>query len=246
MDFSGVPREQILGRVLRFPLRLLPKEMVVPILQGPNRGLRWIVGSGTHGCWLGSYEALKQRRIAEVIRQGDVFYDLGANVGFYTLLASRLVGPWGVVVAFEPLPRNIIFLRRHVELNQCGNIKIFEVAVTRCAGTKRFEPGPDPSSGRLWERGAIEVRTLALDDAVTNRVIPQPNVMKIDIEGGEVLALEGAKRILAESKPTIFLSTHGPDVRAKCIELLKNIGYDVDSLDGRTLGEADEIVARAI
>ena len=113
--------ETRLGRLLRLPLRLLPAGAVVPILSGPLRGRRWVVGAGPHGYWLGTYEADKQRLLQTLLREGDCFFDVGANVGFFTLLASALVGRSGRVVAFEPLPQNLAFLRRHLLLNRPHN-----------------------------------------------------------------------------------------------------------------------------
>lgn len=118
MNLSGIPRRSVLGRVLRAPLRLIPPGTVLPVLQGRLRGARWIVGAGTHGCWLGSYEYGKRRLFERLVRPGQVVWDVGANAGFYTLLASRLVGSTGSVVAIEPLPRNLSYLRRHLELNR--------------------------------------------------------------------------------------------------------------------------------
>ena len=120
MNFSAVPYHSWLGRVLRFPLRLLPPETIVPILQGRLRGKRWIVGSGNHGCWLGSYEYEKRRAFEQTISAGNIVFDVGAHVGFYTLLASTLVGPTGRVVAFEPAPRNLRYLKEHLRLNRFG------------------------------------------------------------------------------------------------------------------------------
>lgn len=112
----------------------------MPILQGPLRGKRWIVSSSTAGCWLGSYELDKQRRFATTLRPGHVVYDLGANAGFYTLLASKLVGRSGHVVAFEPLPENLAALRRHLELNGVDNVTVMDAAVWSSGGTVRFTP----------------------------------------------------------------------------------------------------------
>jgi len=81
---------------------VIPRSVRVPILQGPLRGKCWIVGSATHGCWLGSYEAVKQSAFAASVKAGGVTYDVGANVGFYTLLASALAGPRGHVFASSP------------------------------------------------------------------------------------------------------------------------------------------------
>src|SRR6267143_3626666 len=88
MDLSSIPFTSPVGKLLRLPLRLLPKQAVVPVLQGELRGTRWIVGSSTHGCWLGTYEHENQRLFASLVLASGLVYDLGANVGFYTLLAA--------------------------------------------------------------------------------------------------------------------------------------------------------------
>src|SRR5579862_7724955 len=106
-NLSGISRKSWLGKLLRAPLRLIPRSAVLPILQGPLRGKKWVVGSGNHGCWLGSYEHDKQSLFQKTVRTGDIVYDVGANAGFYSLLASVLVGEKGQVYAFEPLPANL-------------------------------------------------------------------------------------------------------------------------------------------
>src|SRR5882757_5029521 len=89
-----------LGRLLRLPLKLIPASAILPIMQGPGRGLKWIVGSYNHGCWLGSYEFEKQVIIPKIVRPGDVVCDIGAHVGYFTIIFARLVGPAGAVYAF--------------------------------------------------------------------------------------------------------------------------------------------------
>ena len=81
--------------------------MQIPIFQGKLRGKKWIVGSGEHGYWLGSYEMDKRLAFEKEILPDSVIYDIGANVGFYSLLAAEMTGEKGHVYAFEPLPRNI-------------------------------------------------------------------------------------------------------------------------------------------
>ncbi len=128
MNFSAISNETLLGRMLRLPFRLIPTNAQMRILQGHLRGKKWIAGSGNHGYWLGSYEYQKQKIFSEEIRPGDVVYDLGANVGFYSLLASFLVGPKGRVYSFEPLPSNLEFLRNHLALNKVSNCVVYGVA----------------------------------------------------------------------------------------------------------------------
>ena len=79
MNFSNTTA---LGKLVRLPLRLVPRTAVVPVLSGPLRGARWIVGAATHGSWLGTYEAAKQLLIERALKPGSVFYDVGANAGF--------------------------------------------------------------------------------------------------------------------------------------------------------------------
>ena len=103
---NGNGADTLMQRLLRYPLRLIPRETVVPIIRGPLRGRKWIVGSFLHRCWLGSYEIEFQKALAKEIKRGGVFYDVGANVGFYSLLASKLIFP-GRIYAFEPMTANI-------------------------------------------------------------------------------------------------------------------------------------------
>ena len=84
----------ILGRIVLLPLRLIPREAVVPILRGRLRGKKWIAGSSNHGWWLGTYETRMRLLMERTIAEHSVVFDVGAHV-FYTLLASVLVGPEG-------------------------------------------------------------------------------------------------------------------------------------------------------
>lgn len=233
----------MLGRILRAPLALIPKTAVVPVLQGPLTGKRWIVGSATHGAWLGTYEYQKQRLFARSIQPGMVVFDLGANVGFYTLIAATRVGEKGKVFAFEPLPRNLGFLRGHLHYNRIQNVEIVEAAVSNSTGEAMFEEQVHASMGRLGPSGRLQVRTVTLDELVDHG-LPPPDVMKIDIEGGEFPALEGSRRILTDRRPTIFLATHGPRAHADCCTLLTAMGYAISGVDGGAPDQTDELVAR--
>jgi FkbM family methyltransferase len=245
MNFSGVSDKTFIGKALRFPLRLFPSGTQMPILQGPLHGKRWIIGSSNHGCWLGSYEYSKQKAFSAAIKRGDVVYDLGANVGFYSLLASVLVGPEGQVFSFEPVPKNLTFLRRHLELNRVRNCSVRDVAVSCSDGTSKFDLGRNSSMGHLTcdSQNALSVRTVALDNLIASGQVPPPNVIKCDIEGGEYDALRGASEILSKHSPMIFLATHGPEVHDRCCRLLTNLHYQLTPLDDLPLSLTCEVLA---
>ena len=244
LDFSSIAVGSRLGRALRAPLKLIPEGTVVRVVQGPLRGARWIVGSSTAGCWLGSYELSKVRSFASTIRPGMTVFDIGAHVGYYSLIASRLVGTSGHVVAFEPAPRNLRYLRRHLSLNRVSNVTVLEVAVSDRAGFGRFDVGAESSLGRLDPAGTLDVRTTALDELVTGGFVPSPQVVKLDIEGGESDALTGAAAILREARPSIFLATHGTRVHDACLSMLRRSGYSVQALDHGDPTSSDELIAR--
>src|SRR5437764_415668 len=117
-----------LASLVRLPLQLMPRSKVVRIRSRELRGWRWIAGSSTNGCWLGTYERQVQQLFRERLHPGDTVFDIGANVGFFTLLASKLV-EGGHVYAFEPLPRNLYYLERHIRLNDVTNVSVEALAI---------------------------------------------------------------------------------------------------------------------
>lgn len=227
-----------IANAVRLPLRLVPQNAVVRIRSGELRGWRWIAGSAPHGCWIGSYERHNQGLFRERVHPGAVVLDIGANVGFFTLLASKLAGPSGHVHAFEPLPRNLYYLEQHIRLNEASNITVHSLAVTSSTGTARFGDGENTSQGRLSNAGEIQVLTTSLDDLLANGRIPRPDFIKIDIEGAEGEALRGATRLLSGSPLTVVLSTHGYEQHELCWGILKNAGFKLDLLrDGTADGD---------
>ena len=212
-------------------------------MQGPLRGKKWTVGSGSHGCWLGSYEYHKQRALQHELEIGDVVYDIGANVGFYSLLASVLVGESGHVFSFEPFPDNLRELKRHLELNRVRNCTVIEAAVSSVDGEAYFDPSGDRCTGHLAATGILRVRTLTLDRLIQEEGMRPPSLIKIDIEGSEYECLRGATGVIQKFRPVIFLATHGQKVHDACLELLAKWNYQLKSLDVRPVEMTDELVA---
>jgi FkbM family methyltransferase len=188
---------------------------------------------------LGSYEYEKQKLFEKVIKKGSVVLDIGAHVGYYSLLAAVLVGRDGLVYAFEPIPRNLNFLKRHSEMNKFNNIKILDIAVSDHQGMIHFEEGSHSTMGHISSSGKIQVATNSLDNLVSQKTIIAPDFIKIDVEGAELSVLQGGKELLVEKQPTIFLATHGPDIHRQCCDFLASLGYTLSLIGNYD----DEILA---
>jgi FkbM family methyltransferase len=230
-----------IGKLFRLPLKLIPAKTVLPILQGKLKGKKWIKGSSINGCWLGTYEFDKQILFEKYAKPGMVVYDIGANAGFYTLLSAVLVGSTGKVFAFEPVPQNIFYIKKHLVLNKITNAVVVEKAVSDKISKLKFDLSSNPSMGHLSEEGNILVETISLDE-FAKEGNPLPDLIKIDIEGAEFDALKGAKEILKTKKPIIFLATHGDDIKKNCLKLLKEMNYTIEIIGNMDLESADEFV----
>jgi FkbM family methyltransferase len=217
----------LVRRLVRLPLRCLPRQAVVPIVSGRLRGKRWVVGAGQHGYWAGIYEADKQRQLERLVRRGDCVFDVGANAGFFTLLASELVGPAGRVVAFEPLPRNLAYLQRHLRMNRAANVRLCAAAVGDTCGTALFHVHGHHSMGALSPTGTLPVAVVTLDGFIREEKLSPPHVIKIDVEGAEAAVLQGARDTLTRHRPYILLSGHGTAQQQLCAAILAELGYEL-------------------
>ncbi len=246
LNFSNISAQSFTGRALRGMLQGVSRNAVTRILQGPLLGARWIVGASTHGCWLGTYESAKQKAFRSLVQKGSVVFDIGANVGIYTLLASRQAGPGGRVFAIEPLERNVSYLRRHVELNRANNVEIIQVAISNHEGVGAFEANGNPHLGHLSTQGQVSVGVVTLDRLASERKDWPPGILKIDVEGGEADLLEGAVETLRRHRPIIFMATHGPELHRVCCSRLEALGYRLESITDKALEDTDELLAKPI
>ncbi len=245
---TRLPHDSLLGSLVRAPLKLIPRDRVMTVRGGLNKGASWVAGAGIHGCWLGTYESDKQELVARLVTPGMTVWDVGANAGFYTLAFSRLTGALGRVYAFEPLPENAYNLLTHLRLNDIRNVTLVEAAVGAAEGTVGFAVAASNSMGRVSAGTSdLVVPCLTLDSFVEQHPDSAPDLLKIDIEGGESALLEGGARFLSRNTPPIVLSLHGADQQQRCGELLNSFGYAAFGLDGTALDRgatSHEILAR--
>jgi FkbM family methyltransferase len=157
------------------------------------------------------YEPEVAGLIMNVLRPGDAVIDVGANCGFFSVLAARLVGSSGQVVAIEPSPACLARLRNNVALNGLANVTVVDRAATAYSGEAQFYLNSDNRGGSgLWNVGdfpgnpksrenpiAVSVRATTVDDELRQRGLAIPKLIKIDAEGAEQRVLQGAKGHLA-------------------------------------------------
>jgi FkbM family methyltransferase len=153
------------------------------------------------------YEPHLTRAISSVLPPGSRFLDIGANVGWFALLAASLVGPSGVVVAVEAHPVNADVLSRSRTLNGLENILVLPVAASDRVGTVQLQSAGGSNAAIVADDGTRAagdhfVTAVPLDDL--RDLIGPVDVMKVDTEGAEYLALRGASQLVAAHRPEIF------------------------------------------
>jgi FkbM family methyltransferase len=185
----------------------------------------------------GAHEKLETGLLRERLHSGMRTIDVGANIGYYALLESTLVGPAGTVYALEPFPRNYDLLVRNVRLNRFeSRIHVYKVAAGNKNGKTRMYLGPSDNMHCLMHydrtdtfNDYIEVEAVTLDTFLGGR--PPVDFLRMDLEGFECQVLDGMKGYLQKTRPDLFFEVHpvgdvDPDPRyTPYIEMLLELGY---------------------
>ena len=187
--------------------------------------------------WLGTYEVDLQVAIREFVSPGMVVYDVGANIGYISPLLAKTVGSDGRVICFEAHPTNLARLKNNIELNNLDNrITIIQGAVAGDTQPVSFLIHESTSMGKVAGSSGrqeehyhekITVPGITLDYFVFEQGNPAPNAIKMDIEGGEVMAIQGMQRILNEIHPLLLIELHGEEAAKGVGEILSAAGYQL-------------------
>lgn len=202
------------------------------IMHGVGKGLRFNVANSHSGFLLGSHEMEVQSIFATFLKPGMVYYDVGANVGFFSMIAARLVGPEGRVFCFEPLPGNADQIEYNANLNGFSNISVRREALGGSDRTQAFCTSIEPTWGRLEGIGnlpvkpsdTIPVQVRQLDTLCSKDNLPAPHLMKIDVEGAEVEVLAGGLATIAAQRPLVVMELHSTN--DPICDTLENLNYD--------------------
>lgn len=213
----------------------------------------------------GKYEALETELIKRIVRPGHTFVDVGANIGYYSILAAHLVGSGGFVFSVEPNPECAFVLRENSTRNGLNDrLRVLECAVAAEEGDAVLYPSASGNRGdnRLYESGddwifspgksrrAIRVKTKRLEDLLDRRRV---DVIKIDVQGYEPFALEGMESILIENDDVVLISEFWPyginkagsDARTYLTKL-QSYGFYIWTVNGLTRGELEPLSADRI
>lgn len=196
----------------------------------------------------GTLEPSVAEAMLRTVRPGHVVYDIGANLGYWTLVAATLVGAQGRVVAFEPVPWCADAVAANIELNELGQAEVRAQAVSDASGRARLLVVGDADHSLLASVGshvetreAIDVDAVAIDDLVAAGTLAPPDVLKIDTEGAELLVLEGTRQTIARHAPRIICEVH--DNNAAFAALMDEIGYRTTNLSSPwTIAEAAPLI----
>lgn len=174
----------------------------------------------------GVYEPTETALVRKILKEGDVFIDVGANIGWYSVHAARLVGPRGQVVAFEPEPNNLHLLRKNVEANGLTNVTVDERGLSNEAGSFKLFLEKDNLGmhSLVMEHGGqryINVNTIRFDDYWNDR--GGIRLIKIDTEGAEGMILDGMRETLKRQKNLDLIFEFAPH------RLVKS-GFDPEKL----------------
>lgn len=189
------------------------------------------------GVWLGEHEPEVQRALEAVVRPGWVVFDVGAAIGVFALGAAKLAGSTGRVIAFEADPVQVSRLREHVTANELDNVvSVVHAAVWslngkgaisfRCGDKMRTQGGVEADGYRpiLGHGELIEVPATSLDAHYAAAKLA-PQLIKIDVEGGEIEVLRGAKRTIADARPLIVAEIHTVEARDFTREWVREHDY---------------------
>ncbi len=161
-------------------------------------------------------------------REGDVFLDIGAFVGWHSIHAGKIVGPSGRVISLEPEPINRKQLEANLKLNDVANCRVISLAAWSKTGEELgWYTEKSPDCCRIDEAGhSASVKTTTVDDLVNDLKLERLDWIKMDIEGAEIEALEGAEKTLHQYRPRLFVEVH--DTVAGVKDLLTRYNYTIE------------------
>ena len=229
--FARQVAPRLIEEVHRSVLAAAPaKPTQTTVADGPLRGRRFTCRLRHEADYIfGTHEPAVAGWLQALLRPGDTVFDVGAHVGYTALIAARIVGRGGRVVAFEPNPGNCRLLEANLAANpDLATCIVLEAsAVADNCGSASF--GGHDATGRLGA-GSLTVATVSLD-AYVARTGRRPALIKLDIEGGETRAFDGMLDVLRTDRPSLIVEVHDPIAQRRFAQLVTDFGYHASAAD---------------
>lgn len=196
---------------------------------------------------MSNHEVASLREITNRLSEGWVVYDLGANLGYYSVHFAQRVGAKGHVYSVEANPMCIYFLQANLALNHCQNCTILPVAISHTEEQLLFTMNYASSGLGITQASQfystkmgheIFVQSMSLDALISSCHLRSPNLIKIDVEGAEFSVIRGMTQTLITQRPLVFAEIHGIQSARQTLPLLEQYGYAIEH-GGRTFQSAD-------
>lgn len=220
----------------------------VTVREGPGQGLELYIAPRFHrNYWNGAVESEVQQSLQQFLKPGMVVYDVGAHIGFFSLIAARLVGPTGTVIAFEANPTVVEYTRLHRDRNACNHMYVLGRAVWSANQDVCFDDGDSSMINGMGHivtmntPNTIVIPTITLDDIST--LFAPPDFIKMDIEGAEIEALKGAEHVFTTLRPILLCELHGSEAAAFVSAFLERHQYTYQWMNVYATQSASHILA---
>lgn len=223
-------------------------------------GFKYILDTNPHDCisreiqWSGIWERTTTEFFKKNMKKGDVVIDIGANIGYFTMLCSRLVGESGKVIAFEPFPAFWCRLQVHIALNQLKNVECIQAALFNRSGLSEIRRGypsavlfqeqyhkkvSEADREKTPERYAV-VTLMTLDSWFADNELKRIDYIKLDVDGPEGAVLEGAAEVIDQFSPVLVVEVVKGNVML--MKKLQEFGY----VDIKQIPQSNNIIARRL
>lgn len=223
------------------------------IQSGPLKGYSLSLACQDNRYHYGTYESEGVELLRTLIHRDSIVYDLGANIGYFTLLFNKYSNK---VYSFEPIPANLDLIKLHISANAIDNVEVFPYAITAKDNVLEF-PLIENHSAFTYKRESknfsldrrmLKVEGRSLDSLIHERNLLPPTLIKIDVEGAEFDVLQGAKETIMKHHPTLLLATHESQIkgiRSKCLDFMKTLGYNCTPTgEKKTEAEQEDFICK--
>jgi FkbM family methyltransferase len=236
--------------------------VTMPVLSGPGKGLRFrgdLIKRKEAYIYLGRHERPVFDMVMPLVKPGWVVWDCGTYLGYYTAIFARSVGPAGQVIAIEMDKNNLARTKENATLNRLANVQFVNAGIGAPLGVVEFIldgatnshlPGTyvgGPEMKRVWEQRDAgkkreRVEVISLDQALLDKGLPRPNLIKIDIDGSEKDALQHASHIFEQVRPLLILELHNAECDRAAWDFSRQYQYQLKSIEsGKIIGDPGEV-----